>query len=104
MSALLRTFVGARSHDVAFALACVLALAAIARAFARTLAFAAIAANAFDLGLAALILSARGDRLREKDETYRGGQRRTGQFDPVHRQPPWFTRLELGDRAKVYSH
>ena len=50
--AFFRAFVSARSHYIAFSLAGVLALAAITRTFACTLAFATVPADAFHLRLA----------------------------------------------------
>jgi hypothetical protein len=52
MAALVGTFLRGRSRDKALTLTGVQTFAAVVSAFARTLAFAAIAANALDAGLA----------------------------------------------------
>jgi hypothetical protein len=109
LTALVGADLGRRGYHPALALARVLAHAAIARTFARALALAAIATDAFHAGLAGGISrgALREDRRGQKHCTNRRCQNRTRKRLAIHRgnfsSPLWLWAGHLGPWL-VYVH
>jgi hypothetical protein len=82
VSARLRTGVGRRRHDPALALARVLPFAAITRALAGALTFAAVAGDTFDPRATAVVGQHQG--LRHEHQANRRCEDRACEFDLVH--------------------